>query len=199
MCVESSLAAELTPEGRTVSKMPRPHRAFVDGLFHLAVHASDTRSLYVTDDDRIRFLVLLTTVFGRHELTPIAYTLMGNHYHVVLHVPDARMSQAMQQLHTNYSRRQNFLHRRSAHLFRAHFSATHITTDRHFIGAIRYLARNPVEAGLVMNALDWEWSSARAHAGVESPVIPLDETPLRSAFDDRPDWRLQYQRLVSDV
>ncbi len=107
--------------------MPRPPRAFRDATFHLYVHASDTRFLFMNDDDRVIFLVTLTTVFARFELVPIAYTLMGNHYHLILYTPDERLSAAMQQLHTQYSRGHNRRNERSAHLFRAHFGAREIT------------------------------------------------------------------------
>ena len=35
------------------------------------------------------------------------YTLMGNHYHLIVSIPDARLSSALQRLHTWYSRRHN--------------------------------------------------------------------------------------------
>ena len=178
--------------------MARPQRAFDDGIFHLFVHASDTRFLFVTDPDSVTFLVTLTTVFGRHELSPIAYTLMGNHYHLILHAQDERVSVAMQQLHTFYSRGHNRTHGRSAHLFRAHFGSRELTSDHQLLSACRYIALNPVEAGLVLDPLAWRWSSTRAHAGLESPAIPLDETALRAAFGDAPDWRQRYLRLVAE-
>jgi putative transposase len=177
--------------------MGRPPRAFDDGIFHLYVHASDTRFLFLTDDDRVTFLVFLTTIFGRHELCPIAYTLMGNHYHLLLHVPDERVSRAMQQLHTSYSRGHNRMHGRSAHLVRAHFGARGVESDDDFLTTLRYLAQNPVEAGLVANPLDWQWASSRAHAGVAELPIPLDEEPIRAAFDNARDWRERYRRFVS--
>jgi REP element-mobilizing transposase RayT len=176
----------------------RPLRAFHDGIFHLAVHASDMRHLFLGDSDRVRFLVLLATVFGRHRLTPITYTLMGNHYHVVLHVPDARISRAMQHVHTAYSCHHNRTHGRSAHLFRAHFAAREITTDRQLLAACRYIARNPVEAGLVHDPLAWPWSSTGAHAGTTEPTLTLDEGPLRTALGDTADWRERYRRLVTE-
>jgi len=37
--------------------------------------------------------------------------------------------------------------------------------DVHLWTAIRYVARNPVRAGLVMTAADYRWSSAAAHGG----------------------------------
>jgi REP element-mobilizing transposase RayT len=178
--------------------MARPPRAFRDGIFHLYVHASDTRFLFITDDDRVIFLVMLTTVFGHYELCPIAYTLMGNHYHLILYAPDERISDAMQQLHTFYSRAHNKRHERSAHLFRAHFGAREITSARQLLAAARYIARNPVEAGLVADPLDWPWGSARTHAGVAEAAMPLDEDRLSAAFDGTEDWRRRYRRLVSE-
>ncbi len=91
---------------------------------------------------------------------------MGNHYHLVVHTPDARISSALQQLHTWYSRHHNRVHGRSAHLFRAHFMAREISSDQHLLAACRYLALNPVRAGLASH--------------------------LRAAFDNHPDWQQRY-------
>ena len=60
------------------------------------------------------------------------------------------------------------------------------------MAAARYLALNPVEAGIAKNAFDWPWSSARAHAGLERPMIPLAENDLKTAFASRTDWRHEY-------
>ena len=44
--------------------------------------------------------------------------------------------------------------------------------------------------------LDWPWSSARAHAGLEQPHIPLDESDLRAAFGDGDRWRERYRARI---
>jgi putative transposase len=176
--------------------MVRPLRAFEEGLFHVAAHASDTRHLYLGADDRRNFLVRLAETCRRYELGLVTYVLMGNHYHAVFRIPDARLSSALQYLHTGYSRRHNRVHGRHAHLFRAHCGTRLIESGDHLLTAARYVARNPVEAGLVKHPLRWRWGSARAHAGLEAPRIPLDEGPLRAAFDDDPDWRRRYRALI---
>jgi hypothetical protein len=51
-------------------------------------------------------------------------------------------------------------------------------------------------AGLVTDPLEWPWSSARAHAGLERPRIPLAESDLRAAFGDTDDWRERYRTTV---
>jgi len=39
---------------------------------------------------------------------------------------------------------------------------------------IRYFHENPVKAGLVVRPEDWKWSSARAWAGEENPILTID-------------------------
>jgi putative transposase len=176
--------------------MGRPPRNFVSGIYHIAPHGSDTRSLFPTAGDRIDFLERLTLSFSPLEIRLLDYVLMGNHYHALVHTPDARLSSALQVLHTGYSRDHNRHHGRSAHLFRAHCVSRAVTTDKQLLATYRYIARNPVRSNLVPDPLDWPWGSARAHAGLEAPAIPLDERPLRDAFGNDPNWRRRYCRLI---
>jgi putative transposase len=178
--------------------MPRAPRAFVDGIYHVGSHGSDDRDLFLADHERRLFLEGLEQVFDRFELGLVAYTLMSNHYHLVARIPDARISKALQQLHTWYSRLHNRLHDCSAHLFRAHFFAREIETDLDLLTTCRYLARNPVEAALAHDALQWPWSSAAATAGLRPPARPrLDLEPIRHACGAGARWRERYRTLVA--
>lgn len=182
--------------GPTLVDVPRRPRDFHAGIYHLSARASDTRYLFLTDDDRASFLVRVAVVCERFELALVSYVVMGTHYHLLVSIPDARISVALQQLHTGYSCEHNRIHGRSAHLFRAHFAAREIMSDEDLRNVSCYLALNPVEAGLVERPLDWPWSSAAAHAGLRRPRIPLSELPLRAAFGDRADWRRRYRAHV---
>jgi putative transposase len=174
----------------------RPLRALDEGIYHLAARGSDERFLFVVDSDREDFLNRLAAICERFELALLSYVLMGTHYHAVIRIRDARLPIALQRLHTGYARWHNRRHGRSAHLFRAHAMTREITSDMHLVAACRYLALNPVAAGLVASPFEWPWSSARAHAGLERPRIPLSETDLRAAFDDAIDWRERYRAQI---
>jgi putative transposase len=176
--------------------MGRPRRLYAEGLYHVASHASDNRDLFLDDADRRAFLDHLTLTFRPLGLNVVSYTLMSNHYHSVVRTPDDRIARGLQTLHGGYSARYNRRHKRHAHLFRAHCVARRITGNDDLVTVSRYVARNPVEAGLVLDPLDWPWSSAAAHAGLVRPAIPLDEGPLRAAYDDSADWRLRYRRQL---
>jgi putative transposase len=176
--------------------MPRAPRAFEAGIYHLAAHGSDNRYLFLCERDRVDFLERLGDTLWRREIELLAYVLMGNHYHALVRIPDARLSEALQRLHTEYSRQHNRTHGRSAHLFRAHCLARRIKDDKHLLGTYRYIARNPVDAGLVDDPLAWPWSSTRAHAGIEADAIPLNHEPLRNALGGSQRWRQQYLELI---
>jgi putative transposase len=179
--------------------MPRQPRAFVEGVYHLASHGSDIRHLFLTPDDRTTFLDRLALVAERFSLRLVAYALLGNHYHLVLATPGGRVSSALQQLHSWYSRKHNRGHGRSAHLFRAHFFARELTSDADLLVACRYVAHNPVAAGLCSDPFSWPWSSTAASAGLAEPAIPLDPGPLKAALGDSIDWHRRYRQFVEDT
>jgi putative transposase len=179
--------------------MARAPRAFVAGIYHLGSHGSDDRQLFLADEDRTSFLDALGNVLARFELGLVSYTLMGTHYHLLLRLPDARVSRALQQLHSAYSRLHNKRNGRSAHLFRAHFFARQIVSDDDLLWTCRYVAHNPVAAGLAPDPFAWRWSSAAATARLVRPRLPLDLEPLRAALGDGEDWRVRYRAFIAQV
>jgi hypothetical protein len=120
--------------------MARAPRAWHAGIYHVGSHGSDERHLFRSDAERELFLDGVGEVLERFELGLVSYTLMGNHYHLL---QDGRVSKALQQLHTWYSRLHNKLNARSAHLFRAHFFARELEGDDDLLWTARYVAWNP--------------------------------------------------------
>jgi REP element-mobilizing transposase RayT len=178
--------------------MPRRRRSFYPGLYHVAPRASDTRYLFEHDRERHGFLTEFARTLERFEIGLVAYTLMGTHYHAVVTIPDARLTRALQQLHTWYARTANKARERSAHLFRAHYFAREITSDEDLLTVCHYVAHNPVKAGIVANPFRWPWGSAAATAGLTQPQVALDLEPLRGAFGNHRDWRRYYRAFVAE-
>ncbi len=178
--------------------MARAPRAWQAGFYHLAAHGSDDRYLFPTDRDRDVFLDGLRETLEGFELSPVAYALLGTHYHLLLRIPDGRVSKALQQLHTWYARLHNTLTKRTAHLFRAHFFARQIDGDDDLLWTARYVAWNPVAAGLADDPFAWRWSSA-ATAGLAPPPLPLELGVLEAALGGAADWRRRYRELIRQV
>ncbi|HUZ14660.1 MAG TPA: transposase [Gaiellaceae bacterium] len=177
--------------------MGRPLRMYARGVYHVAGHASDDRSLFIDDIDRRFFLDHLAETVSLLGLRVISYVLMTNHHHLLIDTPDGRIASALHRLHGGYAREHNIRHRRTAHLFCAHPLARRIEDNDDLKWTDRYLARNPVEAGLVPDPFDWFWSSARTHAGLAEPPLPLHDAPLRGAYENSPHWRDRYRAYVA--
>ena len=177
--------------------MPRrPREIHPDGIYHVATRGSDQRPLFLFDRDREEFLGRLAQAIARYELVCLAYCLMGNHYHLVVQTLDGRLSRALQELHTGYSTSFNRFHGRRAHLFRNRFLSREIDSDAYLLTVCRYVALNPVRAGMCGTPSDWPWSSYRASAGLATAPSFLCEARLREAFGGRRNWRVRYREFV---
>ena len=106
---------------------------------------------------------------------------MTNHVHMVV-VPERpdSMRKALGLLHGRYAAYINSVLCRSGHFWQNRFFSCALEAN-HIWAALRYVERNPVRAGLVGQAADWPWSSARAHALGGSDSV-LSETPWSRRF-----------------
>jgi len=68
----------------------------------------------------------------------------------------------MAEVHRRYTRMINFREGWRGCLWQGRF-ASFVMSEKHLMGAVRYVERNAVKAGLVERAEEWAWSSAAAH------------------------------------
>ena len=163
--------------------MPRPPRIeVVDGIFHVATRAVDAVLAYRESNDRLDFLDLLWTTIETYEWRCQSYCLMGTHYHLIVQTPSANLAAGMQMLNGRYAQRFNWRHGRHGHLFGGRFMSVLIQDDAHLIAAHRYVARNPVRAGICADPAAWRWSSFRAVIGLVAPPMFLDVEGALSVF-----------------
>ncbi len=84
--------------------------------------------------------------------------------------------------HRRYNSAINARFHWTGHPFQGRFGAM-VMDEPHLLAAARYIALNPVVAGLVRHAADWPWSSARAHlARADDELATV--APLRALIPD---------------
>jgi len=109
---------------------------------------------------------------GEFDVRIWSYCLMPNHVHLIL-VPSTAdgLRRAVAEVHRRYTRMINFREKWRGCLWQGRF-ASFVMSEKHLMGATRYVERNPVKANLVERAEDWAWSSAAVHCGldVDSPA-----------------------------
>jgi REP element-mobilizing transposase RayT len=84
---------------------------------------------------------------------------MPNHYHFLVYLTDETLSDAMKSLSLSYTKAINQRFNRVGVLFQGRFQSIHVDRTDYLVNLSRYIHLNPVKAGLVQQAGEWEFSS----------------------------------------
>lgn len=156
--------------------------------------------MFEDDDDRRRFLGIVTDAAERFEMRSYAFCLMTNHYHLVCMTPRGNLSRAMRHINGVNTQASNRRHGRTGHLLEGRFRSLVVETEAYLRQLARYVAPNPVRAALVSDPAAWVWSSYRATAGLEPPPPFLDISWIDWAFGgSREEAQLKYRLFVDDA
>jgi hypothetical protein len=126
--------------------------------------------------------------------------LLSTHYHLLVTTPAADIAAGMRQLNGLFARRFNKRHDRSGALFESRYRCELVESDGHLLEIYRYLALNPVRAGMVERPEEWRWSSYPGHVGYR-PLMPfLMEQPVLELFGREPDAaRRRFKHFVNSA
>ena len=153
--------------------MARLARVVIPGSPHHVTQRGNRRApTFFEDGDYILYLKWLSEAASNARTEIWAYCLMPNHVHVILTPEDEQgLRRTFADLHRRYTGFINARHGWTGHLWQGRFGSVAMD-DAYLANAVRYVAMNPVRAGLVERAEDWRWSSARAHlAGEDDGVV----------------------------
>jgi putative transposase len=154
------------------------------GLYHVNAKGNNGRELYLDDLDREAFLAMLKWVIERHVWICHAYCLMTNHFHLLIETPDESLPRGMQRLNLAYAQSFNRRYGTTGHVFEAPYHSEPVIRDSHALMTIRYVARNPVEAGICRTPEEWPWSSFGATLGLRRAPRWLTTTWVLALFGD---------------
>lgn len=120
---------------------------------------------------------------------------MPNHVDLILTPTDPDgLRRALAKVHRAYAGILHARQGRTGHFWQGRFGAVAMDED-HLLSTVRYVGLNPVRAGLVKQAADWPWSSARAHLTGE----PDGVTDLRPMQDQLPSLTGLFDLSETDV
>ncbi len=116
-------------------------------------------AIFTGKDDYSAFIDLLQELVEDYNVKIAGYCLMTNHYHLLLQTPDANISRSMRHLSGVYTQRFNRIHHCDGQLFRGRYKSILVDADSYLLELVRYIHRNPLEAGIVENLNRYTWSS----------------------------------------
>lgn len=175
--------------------MPRDRRSVsASGLYHVMMRGNGKQLLFEDDSDRTGFLRRMTCVFTEEGVSVLSWCLMDNHVHILVEDPSEGLSVALHRLGTSYARYFNAKTGHVGHVFQDRFLSSPIEDEAYLLEAVRYIHRNPTEAG-ICRPDEYIWSSYRelvpydalglewASFPVTPPLCVSDRDRVLSLFD----------------
>jgi hypothetical protein len=104
---------------------------------------------------------------------------MTTHFHLLVETPKANLSDGMHSLNHVYAKTFNRRHDKRNHVFGKRFWHDVILSDEQLVAVTRYIALNPVKAGLCKRPQDWPWSNYGALYAVAMGHTALPPTSVR--------------------
>ena len=183
-----------------VSAMGRPLRIEYPGaVYHITSRGNERKTIFVSDEDRIKFLHILEDYHERYGILLHSYVLMDNHYHLILETPKGNLLKVMHGINSRYTGYFNRTYRRAGHLFQGRYKGILIDKDNYLIELSRYVHLNPVRAKAVDRPEKWRWSSYLAYINKEREKRWVEYASVLSRFgSDITTARRRYKRFVEE-
>jgi putative transposase len=138
---------------------------------------------FFCDEDYALYRDLLGEHCAAANVEIWSWVLMPNHVHLIL-VPDDEdgLRRALSVVHRRYAGHIHARLKRTGHFWQGRFGCVAMD-EVHLGAALRYVALNPVRAGLAERATDWPWSSIHSHLGRLDDGI-TNRVPVLSRYPD---------------
>jgi len=142
--------------------MPRFARLDSPGVLqHVIVRGNEKKRIFLDNQDRRRFLDRLSQLLDDTQTLCYAWSLIPNHFHLLLLPTRFKLAVLMRRLLTGYAVTFNLIHHRTGHLFQNRYKSIVVDKDSYLLELVRYIHLNPMRAGLVetLEELDrYPWS-----------------------------------------
>jgi putative transposase len=132
--------------------MPRQARIDAPGaLQHIICRGIERRNIFRDDADREYFIDRLGDVLLETSTPCYAWSLMPNHFHLLLRTGNIAIATVMRRLLTGYAVAFNRRHRRHGHLFQNRYKSILCQEDPYLLELVRYIHLNPLRVRFVAN------------------------------------------------
>jgi REP element-mobilizing transposase RayT len=151
--------------------MARRPRIDLPGYHHIINRGVNRSDIFSADEDKEKFLQILCKACRIYDVIVHDYCLMDNHYHLLIENNLQNLSLFMRQINANYAIYYNKKTKRTGHLWQGRYSSWYIMHDEYLYRTIKYIAYNPIEAGMVQHVRAYPYTLASVLLrGEDAPV-----------------------------
>lgn len=160
--------------------MARRPRLELAGYHHIVNRGVNRINIFSDTNDKDKFLQIVCKACRVYDVILHDYCLMDNHYHLLVENSQENLSLFMRQINANYAIYYNKKTKRTGHLWQGRYSSWYIMNETYLYQTIRYIEHNPIEAGIVNDITEFEYSlGALILNGVSIPSCSKESILIR--------------------
>jgi REP element-mobilizing transposase RayT len=161
----------------------------------------DHCTIFRAETDRQEFVDGLRRAVIDGGAAVYAWSLLSNHFHVLIRTGPTPLSLLMRRLLTAHAVRFNRRYQRCGHLFQNRFKSILVHDETYFLALVRYIHLNPLRAGAISNIdeLDmYPWTGHRSLIGDGGAPWQSVAAVLSCYGADVAAARAAYRRFMAD-
>lgn len=148
------------------------------GLYHVMMRGVNREKIFRLDKHKSLLIEIIKDEIKEFHVEIYAYCIMNNHVHIIIKSELVALSKLFKKINIKYAMRYNKNFDRVGHVFQGRFKSEVILSDVHLLQCIRYVHRNPVKAGMVLNIESYKWSSYNEYFFQPSTLISEETKSL---------------------
>ncbi len=174
--------------------MPRISRKSLENIVcHHMVQGINKENIFKTKEDKTKYLTLLRKYYSKFKVNMIAYCIMDNHVHLLMHTEKTQnISEFMRQVNSIYAMDYNRRKDRVGYVYRNRFKSVPIMTREQMYKCIKYIHMNPVKAGIVKDEAKYNYSSYNDYLNQTGFI---NEKVLEFVFSSSKNYIEKFQKI----
>jgi putative transposase len=89
--------------------------------YHIILRGNERKNIFLQDDDKIRFLNIMSRMMEKYNFILESYCLMDNHVHLLINDNGNDISKIIKSINVSYAYYFNHNYKRVGHLFQDRF------------------------------------------------------------------------------
>ncbi len=138
-------------------------------IHHVMMRGNNRQRIFFGADYFNRFLEIIDESTKKFDHKILAYCLMTNHIHLIVHIKESPLPTVMQNINFRYARWTNKKLQYIGHLFQARYRSLPVKNEEYLINLCRYIHYNPVVAKIVETPEYYLWSSHKNYISNDAP------------------------------
>ena len=140
--------------------MPRYPRSYLNtSFFHVMTQGINKNYIFDNSNDIVYYINKMEQLTREQKIEILAYCIMNNHVHLLIRTNEiGELSKYMQRLNMTYGKYYNKKYNKVGFVFRDRYKSEAIYTESQLYNCIKYIANNPVKAGICKAPEEYPYS-----------------------------------------